>query len=175
MTRDVPPAEDDRRPNSPTRRIDTASNLLLGLLALQNNFIDRDALLGAFNSWVVDRSRGLGRILLDRGALSPSRHMLLEALVEEHIRMHGDDPEKSLAALSSIGSVRDDLSRVADPDVQETLAHVSTARRIGTMIRTGLLPGPPWASQRPPVPDSASSALMPGEGWARSSWPWTPS
>ena len=128
MTRDVPPADDDRRPDSPARRIDTASNLLLGLLALQNNFIDRDALLGAFNAWVADRSRGLGRILLDRGALSPPRRQLLEALVEEHIRMHGDDPEKSLAALSSIGSVRDDLSRVADPEVQESLAHVSAAR-----------------------------------------------
>ena len=55
--------------------------------------------------------------------------MLLEALVEEHIKLHGDDPEKSLAALSSIGSVRDDLSRIADPDVQASLAHVSAARQ----------------------------------------------
>ncbi len=129
MSRDVPPADDDRRPDSPARRIDTASNLLLGLLAFQNNFIDRDALLGAFTGWLADRSRGLGQILLDRGALSPTRRQLLEALVEEHIRFHGDDPEKSLAALSSIGSVRDDLSRVADDEVQDSLAHVSAARK----------------------------------------------
>ena len=36
-------------------------NLLFGLLALQNNFIDRDALLAAFNAWVADKSRALGQ------------------------------------------------------------------------------------------------------------------
>ncbi len=52
----------------------TAQGLLFGLLALQNNFIDRDALLAAFNAWVADKSQSLGQILLDRGALSPARH-----------------------------------------------------------------------------------------------------
>ncbi len=123
------PGRNRRRPRQV--RFDTGRNLLLGLLALQNNFIDRDALLAAFNSWVADRSRGLGQLLRERGALSPSRHLLLEALVAEHLRLHGDDPEQSLAALSSIGSVRDDLSRVTDPDVQASLVHVSAARRDG--------------------------------------------
>jgi serine/threonine protein kinase len=109
--------------------MDTGRNLLFGLLALQNHFIDRDALLGAFNTWLADRSRALGQVLLERGALSPSRHGLLEALVAEHIRLHGDDPEQSLAALSSIGSVRNDLSQVADPELQHSLAHVSAARQ----------------------------------------------
>jgi serine/threonine protein kinase/Flp pilus assembly protein TadD len=118
----------DRRTRPSQSRVDTSRSLLFGLLALQNNFIDRDALLAAFNSWVADRSRSLGQILLERGALSRSRHMLLEALVEEHIRLHGDDPKKSLAALSSIGSVRDDLSRIADADLQASLSHVSAAR-----------------------------------------------
>ena len=127
------------RRRSSQARVNSGRNLLFGLLALQNNFIDRDALLAAFNAWIADRSRGLGAMLLDRGALSPSRHMLLEALVEEHIRLHGDDPEQSLAVLSSIGSVRDDLSRVADPDIQDSLAHVSAARQedgdpCGTML-----------------------------------------
>jgi hypothetical protein len=104
-------------------------DLLFGLLALQNNFIDRDGLVDAFHRWVSDRSTPLDRILLERGALSPSRHMLLEALVGEHIRLHDGDPQRSLAALSSIGSVRDDLSRVADPDVQASLTQVSAARQ----------------------------------------------
>jgi serine/threonine protein kinase len=127
------------RPQPSRTREDTSRSLLLGLLALQNNFIDRDALLAAFNSWVADRSRSLGQILLERGALSPSRHLLLEALVAEHVKLHGDDPEQSLAALSSIGSVRDDLARVTDPDLQHSLAHVSAARqdRSGDPYRTG--------------------------------------
>ncbi|HEX4619996.1 MAG TPA: hypothetical protein VH208_00385, partial [Myxococcaceae bacterium] len=128
------------RPRPSRTGEDTSRSLLFGLLALQNNFIDRDALLAALNSWVADRSRSPGQILLEHGALSPGRRMLLEALVEEHIRLHDDDPRKSLAGLSSIGSVRDDLSRVADPDVQDTLAHVSAARKDTDPDRTASLP-----------------------------------
>ena len=105
-----------------------ARNLLLGILALQNNFIDRDGLLAAFNSWAADKSRSLGQVLLERGMLTLNRHTLLEALVEEHIAVHGDDPQRSLAALSSIGSVHEGLSRIADPDLQASLLVVSSAR-----------------------------------------------
>jgi eukaryotic-like serine/threonine-protein kinase len=101
---------------------DTGRNLLFGLLALQNNFVGRDALLAAFAACVSDRSRPLGRILRDSAALDDARHALLEALVAEHLKLHGDDPERSLAALSSIGSVRRDLELIGDPDVQASLA-----------------------------------------------------
>ncbi len=104
-------------------------NLLFGLLALLNNFIDRDALIDAFHRWVGDRSTPLDRILLDRGALSPSRHVLLTGLVDEHIKLHGHDIERSLAALSSIGSVREDLSRIDDAELRTCLSHVSAAIR----------------------------------------------
>ncbi len=102
-------------------------NLLFGLLALQNNFIDRDTLLDGFQRWVHDPLEELDRVLLDRGALSPSQHMLLAGLVNEHIKRHGDDPQKSLAALSSFGEVRESLARIADPDLQASLARVSAA------------------------------------------------
>jgi hypothetical protein len=104
-------------------------NLLFGLLALQNNFIDRNAMLDAFQRWVNDRSRPLDQILLDRGALTPNEHDLLQALVAKHLEKFGGDPEKSLAALSSIGSVREELSRIADPDLQASLPQVSAARQ----------------------------------------------
>ena len=41
--------------------VDADRNLLFGLLALQNNFIDRDALLDAFSRWVHDRAVPLGQ------------------------------------------------------------------------------------------------------------------
>ena len=72
----------------------------MGLLALQNNFIDRDALVAAFAAWVADKSRSLGDILLERGASTPTRHALFEALAAEHLQIHGGDPELSLAAVS---------------------------------------------------------------------------
>ena len=66
----------------PEPPVTAAHSLLFGLLALQNNFIDRETLLAAFNAWVADKSHSLGRILLDRGALSPARHALLTELVQ---------------------------------------------------------------------------------------------
>ena len=111
-------------------------NLLFGLLALQNNFIDRDGLLDAFSRWVHDRAIPLGQILCDRGALRPDEHDLLQALVAKHLEKFGGNPEKSLQHLSSIGSVREQLSRVADPELHASLLHVSAGRRDEDPYRT---------------------------------------
>jgi serine/threonine-protein kinase len=105
-----------------------AHNLLFGLLAFQNGFIDRDALLAAFNAWVADRARPIGRVLLDLGSLDPTRHALLEALVAEHLKRHGGNPEKSLADLSSVDAVTADLRRLPGEDVQASIAAVGRDR-----------------------------------------------
>jgi serine/threonine-protein kinase len=105
-------------------------NLLLGIIALQMDFITRDALIAAMNSWVLSKLTPLSQILQGQAALSEPRRSLLEALVEEHIRLHDGDPEKSLASVSSIGSVREQLMRIADPDLQASLPHVATVRRV---------------------------------------------
>ena len=88
------------------RESDTGRNLLFGILALQNNFITRDDLLAAFAAWVPDKARPLAELVVDRGAIDESRRALLEALVAEHLKQHGGDTEASLAAVSSLGSVR---------------------------------------------------------------------
>ena len=54
---------------------------------------------------------------------------MLEPLVEEHIKQHGNDPEKSLASVSSVGSsLRDELEQIRDPDVQATLPAIASAQ-----------------------------------------------
>jgi serine/threonine protein kinase len=111
-------------------------NLLFGLLALQLNFIDRDALLDAFSRWMHDRAIPLGQILRDRGALRLDEHDLLQALVAKHLEKFGGDPQKSLAALSSIGSVREDLSQIADAELHASLGHVAAARTGDDPYRT---------------------------------------
>jgi serine/threonine protein kinase len=107
-------------PNTATDR-----NLLFGILALQMDFISRDALVAAMHAWVLDKGKPLGRILQDQGALTGDTHALLEALVQKHLALHGNDAEQSLAAVSSAGPIRADLRQIADPDVQASLVHVA--------------------------------------------------
>jgi tetratricopeptide (TPR) repeat protein len=111
-------------------------NLLAGVLALQMDFVSRDALIRAMQAWVFDKARPLVQILTEQGALSAERRELLEALVREHLRQHGEDPQQSLAALSSLGPARAELAAVADPDVQASLARVAVARSQPTLEAT---------------------------------------
>jgi eukaryotic-like serine/threonine-protein kinase len=99
-------------------------NLLFGILALQLEFIDRDALIAAMHAWVLDKAKDLGQILREQVALTEDEHALIDALVQKHLRKHGDDPEKSLAAVRTVGPVGDELRRLADPDLDASLAHV---------------------------------------------------
>src|SRR5436305_1754615 len=58
-------------------------NLLFGILALQMDFVSRDALIAAMNAWVLQKSESLGQLLCAQGKLSAERRALLEALVQE--------------------------------------------------------------------------------------------
>jgi eukaryotic-like serine/threonine-protein kinase len=102
-------------------------NLLFGILALQMDFISRDALVQAMNAWVLEKAKPLAQILVEQQALSATRRGMLEPLVEEHIKQHGNDAEKSLAAVSCVGSVRDELKQIADLDLQASLLTVTAA------------------------------------------------
>jgi tetratricopeptide (TPR) repeat protein len=113
-------------PSALGRTAAVATDLLLGILALQNDFITREQLLESFHVWVADRSRPLGQVLGDRGALDPDRLTLLGALVGEHVKAHGGDPERSLASLGALGSIRGDLEKAADPAVQACLSAATT-------------------------------------------------
>src|ERR1700736_1187220 len=99
-------------------------NLLFGILALQMDFIVRDQLIAAMNAWVLEKSKPLGQVLLDQKALSPDTHALLEALVQKHLALHGNDVDKSLAAVSSVDSARDQLTQIPDPELHASLAHM---------------------------------------------------
>ncbi len=74
---------------------DTARNLLFGLLALQNSFISRDALVAAFGAWVADKSKPLDRILLDQGQLDADCHALLMGLVRRHLDSTATTPRRA--------------------------------------------------------------------------------
>ena len=149
-------------------------NLLFGILAVQMDFVGRDALIAAMHAWVLEKSQTLGRILVEQQALSPARHDLLEQLVDEHLAAHGGDAEKSLAATDGLAVLRGALMQLADPVIDATLDRVPSA---GAATRhdpeaTLTYPGDsPAAGSRA----SRSSGRTPGGAWARSPWPSTPS
>src|SRR5262245_9150544 len=169
----------------PTPHPSADRNLLFGILALQMDFIGRDALIAAMHAWVLDKARPLGEILEAHGALAPERRALLEALVQEHLKLHGNNPQQSLAAVSSVGSVRGELQRLADADVQASLAHLG--RRPGAKPpacgrgRTPVGPArrprprglPPWGRRPGRASAFASCGPTPAAGWARCSSPTT--
>ena len=108
---------------------DPARNLLFGLLAFQNNFIDRAALLAAFGEWTAEKSRPLGQILAAQGDLRrvarPDRRPRLGSIWPATTTV----AERSLAALTPIDLLLGaDLDSLADSDIRATLSHVSTAR-----------------------------------------------
>ncbi len=103
-------------------------NLLYGILALQMDFVTRDQLVAAMNAWVLDKAKPIGEFLRAQNALDDDTHALLEALVQKHLAKHGNDAEKSLAALSSLGSAKKDLEQIADPEVQASIGVVASAR-----------------------------------------------
>ena len=84
------------------------------------DFITRDALIAAMNAWVLEKDKPLGRILVERGDLDEQDFALLEPLVAKHVERHGGDPEQSLASLTSVSWLRQDLPAVADPDLSAT-------------------------------------------------------
>jgi serine/threonine protein kinase/tetratricopeptide (TPR) repeat protein len=112
-------------------------NLLFGIMAVQNDFVRRDALIEAMGAWVLDKSKTLGEILVERGGLSSEHHALLTSLVAAHVRLHHDDPQQSLASVASASSIRQQLSRIADADVQASLAVVGSRAGSGDPALTG--------------------------------------
>jgi serine/threonine-protein kinase len=129
--------------------VDVDQNLLFGVLALQMDFISREALIAATSAWVLDKRRPLAQILVDQGALSCERRAMLEPLVKGHLEAHGD-ASMSLGAVSSIGSVYDDLAQIADPELRASLGCIPRAR---------LRDQDPFATQAPSVgtPSSAGA------------------
>jgi WD40 repeat protein/serine/threonine protein kinase len=101
-------------------------NLLFGILALQMDFIQRDALIVAMNAWVLDKAKPLGQILVEQQALRPDQRAALDVLVAMHLECHDNDPEKSLAAIAVPTPLRQELRSLADDDLQASLGHVTS-------------------------------------------------
>jgi serine/threonine protein kinase len=101
-------------------------DLLFGLLALQNGLIDQGQLVAAFQAWTRDRSRPLAEHLVGRGDLETDDRSAVEALVTRHLKKHGGDVERSLAAIPAGRSTRQSLAAIGDPDIEHTLTQLNS-------------------------------------------------
>src|SRR5260370_5583144 len=90
-------------------------NLLFGILALQMDFISREALIKSVYAWVLEKSKSLGHILTEQGAMPADLCDFVEALIDKHLQAHGNDPHKSLAAVASASSINIALPLRGDP------------------------------------------------------------
>ncbi len=106
-----------------TERSDAPRDLLFGLLALQNGLIDQGQLFSAFAAWSRNRDLSMAEILANRGDLEADDRLVVEALVARHLKKHGGDTEKSLAAIQPDRSILEGLADVGSPAIDATLAH----------------------------------------------------
>jgi serine/threonine-protein kinase len=99
-----------------------------GLLALRTGLIDEDQLRSALRRWARDKVRPLADHFTELGALDRDQLALLDALSSQHLKKHGGDIEKSLAALPVKQSTREALVGIGDPDLGTTIPPIVTDR-----------------------------------------------
>ena len=120
--------------------VSTENNLLFGLLALQNGFVEQPTLVAAFHAWTHNKVRSIADILLGQGTIDTDERALLEGLAVKHLRRHGDDIEKSASAVSPPRWIVNELAEVGDPDLTTTLGHFAVSN-----------PQPTWCAEADPA------------------------
>ena len=100
--------------------------LQYGLLALRTGLIDEDQLRSALRRWTRDKRRPLADHFTELGALARDQLALLDDLSSHHLKKHGGDIEKSLAALPVETSTREALAGIGDLDLGTTLPAMVT-------------------------------------------------
>jgi serine/threonine-protein kinase len=101
-------------------------NLLFGVIALEMDFVGRDALIAAMINWTLEKETPLGELLVRRGELAPPDRALLEVLVDRHVERHGGTAAESLASLGSVEWIRAELDPVVDPAQREGVSGLGT-------------------------------------------------
>src|SRR6516162_1928026 len=152
--------------------VDAEKNLLFGLIALQIGLIDQSKLIVAFQAWTLDKARGLADHLVLLGDLDADDRAAVEALVERHLKKHGGDVERSLAAIPPAGPPAKVWRGSVTPRSTPPWTVSAPAQPRATPTAPPAMP-----SARPPrrASGSASCGPMPRAAWAPSSSRWTPS
>jgi serine/threonine-protein kinase len=117
-------------------------NLLLGVLAMQLDFVTREDLQAALQAWAADRARPLGDVLVERRALAVRRRVLLEELVDEFLVQHDLSASESLAAACAAREVPVDLESLTGPALRGSLATLPSQPLTLSGNSDGVIPPP---------------------------------
>src|SRR6267142_2745771 len=104
----------------------TDRNLLFGILALQMNFVTKDALISAMNTWIQNKERPLSQILQAHGALRPNDQTVIDQLVDKHVVRHDVKAEMTYSTLPVAHHVGDAHHRQTEPGPQYPAGLVHT-------------------------------------------------
>jgi eukaryotic-like serine/threonine-protein kinase len=98
-------------------------NLLFGSLALQMDFITRDALITALNTCAKEKDGTVGQVLQSQGALAAADDGLLNSLVHRLMELHDNNARRCLAAVTTVAAIQDELEKPSDDDPDRTTDH----------------------------------------------------
>jgi serine/threonine protein kinase len=105
-------------------------NLLFGIVALQTSLVSREALAAALREWVKDKTRSLREIMAARKVLADDDQVLVEEVVERHVRDHNGDIESSLDALLPACALAAPPEDISDPAFQGQAANGAPGARV---------------------------------------------
>jgi serine/threonine-protein kinase len=104
-------------------------NLLFGVLALQADFLDAQQFAEACSAWASRKDTPLADLLVERGWLTAEQRAAVDLLLTTKLHKHGGDAHASLAAVAT-HEVRSVLDSIADADVRQSLADLTTHTRL---------------------------------------------
>ncbi len=98
------------------RDVDTAGELLLGLLAFRRSLADGSQLIAAIDEWLASGTRNLGDILMEQGVLDSAERSLLEGQAQALVAARAARGDESLTvAYQPRGSAGHRPAEAGDP------------------------------------------------------------
>ena len=154
---------------------DAPTDLLFGLIALNNDLVAPAVIPAALRARLLEPSRKLAELLVNQGALTPAQRDLVETLSGEYINRHGGDAGKALAALIETPSARERLDRLGDPELTGSLTPAVSLGSTGpcrARSATAMIPRAPCPRRRTPWPmqDRTSPVTRSWRCWALAGW-----
>ena len=108
----------------------TDRNLLFGVLAFQDEYIDLAQLAAICRAWAADKSRSIPQLLVERQWLNESERDELERKAERKLKRFVGDAHATLGAVAD-SAIRDVLMQVDDPDIRAAIPELGNESRLG--------------------------------------------